>query len=1806
MTDNRRGRRREDEAGPGRRGGNGRGNRHLSGGDDRRADGQERPRLEHDRRTSAHVDHRHHSRDANSPRPTVAYLSRQEIAALANANSSDIVKLIATNEVSFLKAFEKYSDNPLFLKHLIKILYKLVKSNEEDYKTRLLARIFSSEYALFNYHLTRIIQNMTIEANTRIMSENIQYLDYLVDIGVFIVECIPTTAIHSFPHPTLKDTIDKLKSSQQLIKKMEDLSLRVSSARDELTPKKSVTDQAMASVQPQPPEKFYDVDILPQPNEINSLQTKPFLRPNIVKGPYADWEHYLDVQYRLLREDFIGPLRSGICNFYNQERYSDIRVYKNVHVIEPVCLFSGLGLELNFDIQQLQSVQWEHSKRLIYGSLLCLSNDDFHNIIFVSVVKREPEMLQQGSVVVKFEGTLNNSVLNTETEYVMVESTAYFEAYRHILEGLKKVNPTCIPFQNYIISCNMNMQRIPPPCYMRAGVSPNFNLVGVLKLQSVPKPISVVNLSTWPSWNLTCLDNSQLCALQSALGQEVSLIQGPPGTGKTFIGLKIVEALLINRLIWDPDKSSPILVVCYTNHALDQFLEGIKATWVNGKEPTVVRIGGRCKSEKLKECALTSRVMQCSEARLFPKSLHKQWIDVKNEVFKLKIFIDSIILQMNKCSENILELSELSIVMSKVHLNQLQESSEIGKEIDVWLGLRFPSSNVQHSQEDHQLSDVEGAAPTAEDPEIRESNIVQDQWITVDEEARLLEDDRMSDEEELYFSRARSANCTVTVTKKAQQSPNDWIVVQTDNRNRKHKITKGLDNRPLTEQEAEAIKDLNLLPNKQRWMLYRYWLLKFREAKQHSLTHLAREYDALCEEYTRLQQQRNIFALRQVDVVGMTTTGASKHHYLRQSISPKIVIVEEAAEVFEAHIVTSLSPSVQQLIMIGDHQQLKPNPNNYVLEKEYNFNVSLFERLINNNMSLVTLTTQHRMRPEIAALIHPHIYAVLHNSSNVEKYEHIKGIGKDLFLIDHSVFEDNIAGDDMYSHVNAHEAKYIVGLCHYLLKQGYMPCRITILTMYRGQVLEMKRKMKRADFEGVRVAVVDDYQGEENDIVLLSLVRSNAERNIGFLNSSNRICVSLSRAKMGFYIIGNFSMLRGRDDTMWPKILIDMEQKQCVGHALPLYCQNHPKIVTLIETAEDFSKCPEGGCSQKCQARLKCGHTCSRVCHPYDTEHEKYKCHKKCNKKLPCSHHCIRKCFECAQRCGSCSTKVLRQLQCGHTIEMKCGDDPMTTCCTNECKKILPCGHLCQEKCSQLCTIYCMIPLLQVLPCGHKVMNACSIAPNDIVCNEPCSTELACGHPCVGTCTECHSGRLHVQCSAPCNRTLPCGHVCNYPCTSNCPPCNQQCSNCCNHSRCPKKCHESCNSCTEHCPWQCEHFKCTKQCGELCDRIRCDMPCRKFLDKCQHPCIGLCGEQCPTLCRVCDKKAVTEILFGDEDKPDARFVQLQDCKHIFEVNALDKWMDKSDGEVQFKSCPKCRTIIRCHLRYGNIVKNTLKDMQSIKEKQLVVGASKLKIELQFIFSKIEGSKNWIHIDEAVARMYKSLENADTIFPQHINLIQNQIVLLPQIVRLLDIIDELRCERLQFGSYNITTQKLKGDVQALQKAATKFILLDQQLHEIHNELRRILCLVKLCDLKFKLYNSHCALTPSDENTLNTLVTSVQTSGMRNYPVLTEDDEKRVDETIKQISMYYSVCGVSNTERIAIVKAIGLTKGHWFKCPNGHFYCIGECGGAMEVAKCPECGYEIGGQSHALVTGNELAPEIDGALYPAWSNAANLAN
>ena len=133
------------------------------------------------------------------------------------------------------------------------------------------------------------------------------------------------------------------------------------------------------------------------------------------------------------------------------------------------------------------------------------------------------------------------------------------------------------------------------------------------------------------------------------------------------------------------------------------------------------------------------------------------------------------------------------------------------------------------------------------------------------------------------------------------------------------------------------------------------------------------------------------------------------------------------------------------------------------------------------------------------------------------------------------------------SRSNKHEAKFMAALCRYFILQGYEREQITVLTAYVGQLTQLKKELVPKDFfSGVRVCAVDNFQGEENDIILLSLVRSNEEGKIGFLQIENRVCVALSRAKEGFFCIGNISLLEAKS-SLWSKIIKDMRASGNVG-----------------------------------------------------------------------------------------------------------------------------------------------------------------------------------------------------------------------------------------------------------------------------------------------------------------------------------------------------------------------------------------------------------------------------------------------------------------------------------------------------------------------------------------------------------------------------------------------------------------------------------------------------------------------------------
>ncbi|NWV46672.1 ZNFX1 protein, partial [Daphoenositta chrysoptera] len=1559
-------------------------------------------------------------------------------------------------------------------------------------------------------------------------------------------------------------------------------------------------------------ESYRIMSIYPTYDEIHGNE-KPVLRPNFVSGRYESTSIYLDTHFRLLREDFVRPLREGIMEVLHslhdrnlrKKKFDDIRVYFDARIIAPRCASTGIVYKVQFDTKPLRFVKWQNSKRLLYGSLVCMSQDHFETFLFATVSNRNAEELVDGIVELCFDA--ESQVLLAEVQpsdsFLMVETTAYFEAYRHVLEGLQEMQEKDIPFQKYIVECDAQVKE---PAYLTEDTA--YNLAPLTKTshkEMCPdslESVYVLDPDQWLSMEALRLDESQMQALKLALTKELAIIQGPPGTGKTYVGLKIVQALLTNERVWqDAYQKCPILIVCYTNHALDQFLEGIHSF----QRDKIVRIGGRSSSAVLQKFTL-KELRKLTYRFDFPDYLTRDYENIISEMKEIEQELLEGVRRLEYTTDTILPQWYLKPHMAPQHWASLRTALEdtelycVGSRHSLileWLGLGV-SAFTQNAAEDIWAENPGGQEEREEEGE----DDPEEELLEIPEMADLIEAERVIEDEKIPFRRKEEDDGAVhglagamsavkldqeEGTAQPLQDTMQWEVTPGQRRKTKQKMKVELcKTSTMTELEANAIQDVWQLDLNSRWRLYRLWLKAYQGSIREDILEHEERYQAAAERLKELQLEQDLCIINEARVVGMTTTGAAKYRRILQYVKPKIVIVEEAAEVLEAHTITTLSEDCQHLILIGDHQQLQPSANVYDLAKNFNLEVSLFERLIKVDFPFVCLKYQHRMRPEIAQLISPHIYQKLENHPSVLEYENIKGVSTSIFFVEHEAPEQEI--QEGKSHQNPHEAHFVVELCKYFLCQGYEPSQITILTTYTGQLFCLRKLMPAKIFQGVKVHVVDKYQGEENDIILLSLVRSNKEGRPGFLQIPNRICVALSRARKGLYCIGNMRMLS--KVPLWNKIIQTLAENGHIGQSLELCCQNHPETKTQVSTGEDFHTVPEGGCSRPCEFRLSCGHVCTRACHPYDPEHKDYQCLKPCQKVLCANGHCCPK--SCYEPCEKCMVKVEKTIpKCGHRQIVPCHIPEREFKCLEPCQKKLKCGHTCKNSCGQTCTMACPEEVTARLKCGHETKVACVISRTGRIkytkCESKCSVTLACGHECSGSCHTCFGGRFHKACNRPCTRVLICSHKCQEPCTTDCPPCQKACQNYCIHSKCKKKCWERCVPCAEPCEWQCQHYQCTKLCSEPCNRPRCNVPCAETL-RCGHPCVGLCGEPCPKKCLVCDHEELTQIFFGFEDDPDARFVQLEDCGHVFESQGLDHYMDEDDDVVKLKVCPLCQTPIRKNLRYGTSVKRQVEEIERVK--QISQGPAQ---EIESNRQRLQVALRQSDVLRSNLRSkYTMLEDklkASPLSTKSIGLIENLLNFYKRVADLthsMNKIDENEREKLK--------TRLDEVQEWLDKQRISFT--GQELADLQSEIQRLTYLLSLL-ARCKSNRMVSANIAAEINSARQIL-----EGTKKF---TEEDEAAVKAHLKKINagLPVSGLGISESERVQIVSAIGCPRGHWFKCKNGHIYVIGECGGAMQKSTCPECHEVIGGTNHALESSNSLAPEMDGATHAAWSDVAN---
>ena len=216
---------------------------------------------------------------------------------------------------------------------------------------------------------------------------------------------------------------------------------------------------------------------------------------------------------------------------------------------------------------------------------------------------------------------------------------------------------------------------------------------------------------------------------------------------------------------------------------------------------------------------------------------------------------------------------------------------------------------------------------------------------------------------------------------------------------------------------------------------------------------------------------------------------------------------------------------------------------------------------------------------------------------------------------------------------------------------------------------------------------------------------------------------------------------------------------------------------------------------------------------------------------------------------------------------------------------------------------------------------------------------------------------------------------------------------------------------------------------------------------------------------------MTEIFFGDEDKPNARFVELADCGHLFEVKMMDQWMDQAelkpdgkqvDGQVILKCCPKCNIPIRSSLRYGNVVKKILEDLEKIKQE--------LSLDKQRCYEKVEMLKLRVKDIDEIDRFPNDQDNISKMLDRT-NLTDEQINLIDNQIRFLAFLQTLKAN---VGSFEAdkrsqeTKEELDDKVEQLRyRVVSQLPFSYQEQEELKEEMFRTKLLIDLRMLKMQL-------------------------------------------------------------------------------------------------------------------------------------------
>jgi superfamily I DNA and/or RNA helicase len=322
----------------------------------------------------------------------------------------------------------------------------------------------------------------------------------------------------------------------------------------------------------------------------------------------------------------------------------------------------------------------------------------------------------------------------------------------------------------------------------------------------------------------------------------------------------------------------------------------------------------------------------------------------------------------------------------------------------------------------------------------------------------------------------------------------------------------------------KEIKQLKIRAEEFRRMALKY-RRSFGKAEREQRNLLFREVRNIRAEITRLQSYNEEKLLADAEVIagtpiGLYDTALGQFHF-------QTLVIDEAGQCIEP-LAWCIFPLAEKIVLAGDHWQLPPT----VLSPQaaqLGFNRSILELAIGRSKNVFLLNTQYRMRRVIAGFSSRYFYNELLITA-----EHLHDTGVHLTFIDTagSGYEEK-RGPDGVSLQNEGE----LNIARQLLELERLdPLSTAFISPYSGQVTIAREVLPPA----MRISTIDSFQGQEKENIIVSLVRSNEDGDIGFLKDYRRMNVAITRAKEQLFIIGDSATIGA--DVFYHSLLTYIEQ----------------------------------------------------------------------------------------------------------------------------------------------------------------------------------------------------------------------------------------------------------------------------------------------------------------------------------------------------------------------------------------------------------------------------------------------------------------------------------------------------------------------------------------------------------------------------------------------------------------------------------------------------------------------------------------